>query len=63
MVAKQHIGSTHYSKVLNRNVEVKDGPSDDYYKLIGLECVLEKEEPKVFVSKKKNDTDNQGGDK
>lgn len=63
MVAKQHIGSTHYSKILNRNVDIKEGPSDDYYKLIGLECVLEKEEVKPFLSKKKHDTDNEGASK
>lgn len=40
---KEHIGSTHYSQVLDRNVVIKEGASDCYYNLIGLGYLLEAE--------------------
>ena len=51
MVKKSEIGSVHYSKILDRNITIKEGPSDDFYKIIGLQNVLE---PSV---KKSNDSD------
>lgn len=65
MVKKDKIGSSHYSKVLDRMVIITEGPTDDYYKLIGLESVIEpikKEvEPKKEKAKLKNfDKDNEG---
>jgi hypothetical protein len=43
MVKKEEIGTQHYSKILDRNIEIKEGPEDEWYRLIGLECVLEPE--------------------
>lgn len=45
MVKQDQIGTTHYSKILDRNEVVKEGPSDEYYKLIGLESVIETSKP------------------
>ena len=46
-IKKDQIGTTHYSKILDRNVLIKEGPTDDFYKLAGLSCVLEDEKHKV----------------
>jgi hypothetical protein len=43
MVKKEHIGTTHFSKILDRNIKIDDNPSDDYYRLIGLAYILEEE--------------------
>jgi hypothetical protein len=53
MVKKEHIGSVHYSKVLDRNVKIDENPSDDYYKLVGLGHLLEEE--KKEEKPRKND--------
>ncbi len=46
MVDPSRIGTKEYSKVLKRNVDIVEGPSDDFYKLVGLEYVLIKDQPK-----------------
>jgi hypothetical protein len=60
-VKKEHIGSTHYSKILDRNISIReDMGSDDYFNLIGLGYILEEQKPTVKEpepSKKKNDSD------
>ena len=47
MVKANEIGTVHYSKILEANVTIIDGPTDDYYKIIGLECVLETSTPQA----------------
>lgn len=50
MIKKEFIGTEHYSKILDKNVSIVEGPSDDYYKIIGLEIVLEGQKEKVKMT-------------
>jgi hypothetical protein len=40
MVDRKYIGLTIYSKKLDRNFDIIDGPNDEYWKSVGLESVL-----------------------
>lgn len=51
MVKKEFIGTTVWCKTLQRNITINEGPTEEWFKLIGLSHILEKkEEPKIEKS-------------
>lgn len=57
MVDPSKIGTSVYSKKLDRNFEIIEGPSDEYWKCVGLEFILIQEPKKEKLKFPKVDPD------
>lgn len=57
MVDPNKIGTIVYSKKLDRNFEIIQGPSDEYWRCVGLESVLIPEPKKEKLKFPKVDPD------
>lgn len=57
MVDPEKIGTVVYSKLLDRNFEIIRGPSDEYWKSVGLESILIQEPKREKLKFPKVDPD------